>query len=88
MWNISTAVTPLEKGIGIGICGGKGNNNSSSSTSESGGEIINPDNFLSTCSQELLARGTELLKRTRKGNLINRVLRHWYLFSFAKLQND
>lgn len=75
MWNISTAVTPLEKSIGIGICGGKGNNNSSSSTSESGGEVINADNFLSTCSQELLARGTELLKRTRKGDL------HWKIVS-------
>jgi hypothetical protein len=67
MWNIS-AVTPLEKSKGIGICGGKANNNSSSSTSDSGGEVINADNFLSACSQELLARGTELLKRTRKGN--------------------
>lgn len=67
MWNI-TAVTPLEKSIGIGICG-KGNN-SSSSTSDSG-EIINAENFLSVCSQELLARGSELLKRTRKGNFNN-----------------
>ncbi|GAU35614.1 hypothetical protein TSUD_30310 [Trifolium subterraneum] len=76
MWNIS-AVTPLEKSIGIGICGGKANNNnnSSSSTSDSGGEVINADNFLSACSQELLARGTELLKRTRKGDL------HWKIVS-------
>ncbi|WJX12110.1 hypothetical protein P8452_02646 [Trifolium repens] len=74
MWNIS-AVTPLEKSKGIGICGGKANNNSSSSTSDSGGEVINADNFLSACSQELLARGTELLKRTRKGDL------HWKIVS-------
>ncbi|MCH91033.1 ice binding protein [Trifolium medium] len=75
MWNIN-AVTPLEKSIGIGICGGKANNNnSSSSTSDSGGEVINADNFLSACSQELLARGTELLKRTRKGDL------HWKIVS-------
>ncbi|KAL5068181.1 hypothetical protein RYX36_019068 [Vicia faba] len=75
MWNIS-AVTPLEKSIGIGICGGKANTNSSSSTSDSGGEIINADNFLSACSQELLARGTELLKRTRKGSDL-----HWKIVS-------
>lgn len=68
MWNI-TAVTPLERSIGIGICG-KGNN-SNSSTSDSG-EIINADNFLGTCSQELLARGSELLKRTRKGDFNNK----------------
>ncbi|KAI5395117.1 VAN3-binding protein [Lathyrus oleraceus] len=74
MWSIN-AVTPLEKSIGIGICGGKANNNSSSSTSDSGGEIVNADNFLSACSQELLARGTELLKRTRKGDL------HWKVVS-------
>ncbi|XP_061338130.1 VAN3-binding protein isoform X2 [Gastrolobium bilobum] len=71
VWNI-TAVTPLERGIGIGICG-KGNN-SNSSTSDSG-EIINGENFLGVCSQELLARGTELLKRTRKGDL------HWKIVS-------
>lgn len=31
MWSINF-VTPLEKSIGFGICGGKANNNSSSST--------------------------------------------------------
>ncbi|KAL5073319.1 hypothetical protein RYX36_012303 [Vicia faba] len=75
MWNISV-VTPLEKSIGIRICGGKANTNSSSSTSDNGGEIINADNFLSACSQELLARGTELLKRTRKGSDL-----HWKIVS-------
>ncbi|KAJ1375406.1 Pleckstrin-like, plant [Sesbania bispinosa] len=73
MWNI-TAVTPLERGIGIGICGKGNNNNSNSSTSDSG-EIINAENFLGACSQELLARGSELLKRTRKGDL------HWKIVS-------
>jgi hypothetical protein len=41
---------------------------------ESNGSSISDDlsleeenNFLGICSQELLARGTELLKRTRKG---------------------
>ncbi|KAG5051798.1 hypothetical protein GLYMA_02G144800v4 [Glycine max] len=71
VWNI-TAVTPIESGIGIGICG-KGNN-SNSSTSDSG-EIINGEIFLGACSQELLARGTALLKRTRKGDL------HWKIVS-------
>ncbi|OIV91342.1 hypothetical protein TanjilG_01960 [Lupinus angustifolius] len=72
VWNITT-VTPIERGIGIGLCG-KGNNNSNSSTSDSG-EIVNGDNFLGACSQELLAKGTELLKRTRKGDL------HWKIVS-------
>ncbi|KAE9589185.1 hypothetical protein Lal_00000320 [Lupinus albus] len=67
VWNITT-VTPIERGIGIGLCG-KGNN-SNSSTSDSG-EIVNGENFLGACSQELLAKGSELLKRTRKGDL------HW-----------
>lgn len=31
------------------------------------GELAADENFLTLCSQELLARGTELLKRTRKG---------------------
>ncbi|OIW01974.1 hypothetical protein TanjilG_14063 [Lupinus angustifolius] len=43
---------------------------SDSSTSDSG-EIVNGENFLGACNQELLAKGSELLKRTRKGNL------HW-----------
>jgi len=67
VWNIN-AVTPLERGVGIGICGKS--NNSNSSTSDSG-EIMNGDNFLGACNQELLARGTALLKRTRKGNFSN-----------------
>lgn len=74
VWNI-TAVTPIESGIGIGICG-KGNN-SNSSTSDSG-EIINGEIFLGACSQELLARGTALLKRTRKGNFSNK---HSYILA-------
>ena len=68
VWNI-TSVTPLERGIGIGICG-KGSY-STSSTSDSG-EIINGENFLGACSLELLGKGSELLKRTRKGNVNNK----------------
>ncbi|XLU46576.1 hypothetical protein S245_041390, partial [Arachis hypogaea] len=59
----------------IGICG-KGttitnNNNSNNTSTSDGGEILNGENFLGVCSQELLAKGSELLKRTRKGDL------HW-----------
>ncbi|KAL2323520.1 hypothetical protein Fmac_027899 [Flemingia macrophylla] len=71
VWNI-TAVTPLERGKGIGICGKANKNNSGTSDS---GEIMNGENFLGACSQELLARGTALLKRTRKGDL------HWKIVS-------
>lgn len=38
-------------------------------------EFIPEENFLGLCNQELLARGTELLKRTRKGDL------HWKVVS-------
>ncbi|KAI4349473.1 hypothetical protein L6164_010057 [Bauhinia variegata] len=69
--NIAT-VTPVERSMGIGKCT-KGNN-SSTSTSDSG-EIINGQNFLGICSQELIAKGGELLKRTRKGDL------HWKIVS-------
>ncbi|CAL0316139.1 unnamed protein product [Lupinus luteus] len=71
VWNIST-VTPVERGIVMRLCGK--DNNSNSSTSDSG-EIANGENFLGACSQELLARGSELLKRTRKGDL------HWKIVS-------
>uniref|UniRef100_A0A0D9Y177 PH domain-containing protein n=1 Tax=Leersia perrieri TaxID=77586 RepID=A0A0D9Y177_9ORYZ len=56
--------------------GGNGSNTSSSFSDELA--IVDGDdsnNFLSICSQELLARGTELLKRTRKGAL------HWKVVS-------
>ncbi|KAK4558325.1 hypothetical protein RGQ29_007890 [Quercus rubra] len=69
VWNIA-AVTPLEKGMGIGICG-KVNNPSSSSS----GELAPGENYLGICSQDFLAKGTELLKRTRKGDL------HWKIVS-------
>lgn len=59
VWNI-TAVLPVEKkiGMGIGVCGKGSNSQSSESFS---GDICIGD------SQELLAKGSELLKRTRKG---------------------
>ncbi|KAI4345684.1 hypothetical protein L6164_012784 [Bauhinia variegata] len=63
VWNIA-AVIPVDKG------GSNGNSNSSFS-----GELVPEENFLGMCSRELLARGCELLKRTRKGDL------HWKIVS-------
>ncbi|RWW48696.1 hypothetical protein BHE74_00045211 [Ensete ventricosum] len=70
VWNIA-AVIPVEKGA-------MGNHKShhrskqhkeSDSKGSSFGDEFAPeeDNFLGLCSQEFLAKGTELLKRTRKG---------------------
>ncbi|XVF71870.1 hypothetical protein PTKIN_Ptkin12aG0074300 [Pterospermum kingtungense] len=72
VWNIA-AVLPAEKGIGVGSCA-KGNNGLSSQNYS--GELAPAENFLTTCSQEL-ARGSELLKRTRKGDL------HWKVVSVS-----
>lgn len=70
VWNIA-AVIPVEKGIGAaGNGGSNGNSNSSFS-----GELVPEENFLGICSRELLAKGCELLKRTRKGDL------HWKIVS-------
>ncbi|KAL2320986.1 hypothetical protein Fmac_029955 [Flemingia macrophylla] len=77
VWNIAT-VTPLERGIGgIGLCGKSinGNTNTSNTSTSDSGEVFNGENFLGACSQELLAKGSELLKRTRKGDL------HWKIVS-------
>lgn len=78
VWNIA-AVIPVEKGA----VGGGGHHQKHGALPklqqhrklESNGSSISDDvsleeenNFLGICSQELLARGTELLKRTRKGN--------------------
>ncbi|KAF3956391.1 hypothetical protein CMV_018473 [Castanea mollissima] len=71
VWNIA-AVTPLEKGMGIGICGKVNSGHPSSSSS---GELAPGENYLGICSQDFLAKGTELLKRTRKGDL------HWKVVS-------
>lgn len=58
VWNIA-AVIPVDKGIPKGGGGGGGGYR--------GGELAPEDNFLGICSRELLAKGCELLKRTRKG---------------------
>ncbi|TKY53763.1 VAN3-binding protein [Spatholobus suberectus] len=70
VWNIA-AVIPVEKNLG----GGGGNSSNSSSNSSFSGEIVQEENFLGICSRELLARGCELLKRTRTGEL------HWKIVS-------
>lgn len=72
VWNIA-AVLPMEKGMGA-ITGGNSGSNGSSNGSFSG-ELVPEENFLGICSRELLARGCELLKRTRKGEL------HWKVVS-------
>ncbi|KAL9255950.1 VAN3-binding protein-like protein [Drosera capensis] len=67
------AVIPLEKGGGGGGGGGCGGSNGSSGSGS--GELVPDENFLGICSREMLARGCELLKRTRKGDL------HWKIVS-------
>ncbi|KAK4757672.1 hypothetical protein SAY87_018973 [Trapa incisa] len=69
VWNIA-AVIPPDKAIGV-----NGNGNHSSSNSSNGDEFFQEENFLGVCSRELLAKGSELLKRTRKGDL------HWKIVS-------
>lgn len=61
VWNIA-AVIPVDKGP---------SQNEVKATAGNAGyceEVYPEENFLSACNQELLARGTELLKRTRNGN--------------------
>ncbi|URE12164.1 hypothetical protein MUK42_24314 [Musa troglodytarum] len=78
VWNIA-AVIPVEKGA----MGNHKNHHRSKQHKEldskgsSFGDEFAPeeDNFLGLCSQEFLAKGTELLKRTRKGAL------HWKIVS-------
>ncbi|KAK9989496.1 hypothetical protein SO802_029735 [Lithocarpus litseifolius] len=69
VWN-TAAVIQVEKGMGVPSNGSNGNSNSSYS-----GELVPEENFLGICSRELLARGCEILKRTRKGDL------HWKVVS-------
>ncbi|XWS46869.1 hypothetical protein CRYUN_Cryun14cG0105100 [Craigia yunnanensis] len=71
VWNIA-AVLPAEKGISVGSCA-KGNNEHSNRNYS--GELAPGEDFLTASSQELLAKGSVLLKRTRKGDL------HWKVVS-------
>ncbi|CAD6205904.1 unnamed protein product [Miscanthus lutarioriparius] len=83
VWNIA-AVIPVEKG-GVGGGGHHQKHGApkqqhhrkmeSNGSSISDVSLEEENNFLGICSQELLARGTELLKRTRKGIL------HWKVVS-------
>ncbi|KAK1311317.1 hypothetical protein QJS10_CPA08g00299 [Acorus calamus] len=86
VWNIA-AVIPVEKGGGFGNHHGHYSHHHNhhhnhphlqkhqSDNGSFSGDMVPEDNFLGVCSQELLARGTELLKRTRKGAL------HWKIVS-------
>lgn len=71
VWNVA-AVIPVEKGGHGHYC-----------SRFVGGKLKPDDNFLGLCSEEFLSRGTELLKRTRKGGgsshvkKLNRV-RFWF----------
>lgn len=62
VWNIA-AVIPIEKGIG----GGTGRNSDQNQSNNYCEGLDIEENFLGVCNQELLARGRELLKRTRNG---------------------
>ncbi|WOL08908.1 hypothetical protein Cni_G17661 [Canna indica] len=78
VWNIA-AVIPVEKGT-MGNHNNHRRNNQQKELDSNGSGFSNDfvteeDNFLGLCSQEFLAKGTELLKRTRKGAL------HWKLVS-------
>ena len=78
MWNVS-AVIPVDKGMRVAENCSNGNSNSSFS-----GELVPEDNFLGICSREFLARGCELLKRTRKGkNELESAVRE-YTFQFIR----
>ncbi|MED6174226.1 hypothetical protein PIB30_067057 [Stylosanthes scabra] len=71
----ATAVIPVEKKLGAAVNNNSGNASNGSSNSSFSGELAPEENFLGICSRELLARGCELLKRTRKGDL------HWKVVS-------
>jgi len=80
VWNIA-AVIPVEKGaVGGGHHQKHGVPKQQHRKLESNGSSMSDvsleeeNNFLGICSQELLARGTELLKRTRKGDSISAII--------------
>ncbi|XP_073303783.1 VAN3-binding protein-like isoform X2 [Primulina huaijiensis] len=69
-WNIASVI-PVDKGMRL-TNGGSDNGSSNDSFS---GDLVREENFLGICGRELLAKGCELLKRTRKGDL------HWKIVS-------
>jgi hypothetical protein len=75
VWHIASVI-PMDKGINLGGCSNvNGNGSYVSSSSSHSGEFLVEDNFLGHCNREWLARGGQLLKRTRKGDL------HWKIVS-------
>ncbi|XP_022963546.1 VAN3-binding protein-like [Cucurbita moschata] len=75
VWNISS-VLPVDKGLPpMGACGNRGNIHHTNDGHSQEAELHQADNFLFAHTQDFLARGTELLKRTRKGDL------HWKIVS-------
>lgn len=72
MCNIA-AVLPVERGSGFGP-GTKGESDRSQSGSSSSAASLQGDDFHGLCNEELLARGSELLKRTRKGTYESKLL--------------
>ncbi|XP_047323913.1 VAN3-binding protein-like isoform X2 [Impatiens glandulifera] len=76
--SITTSAIPIDKARGGRRSGGVGDENGSNGSSNGSfsGELLTPEeNFLGICSREMLARGSELLKRTRQGDL------HWKIVS-------
>ncbi|PKU83806.1 VAN3-binding protein isoform X1 [Dendrobium catenatum] len=69
IWNIA-AVIPEEKGFSA-----HRSRQSSEEARDSSGEVMPEEHFQGLCSQEVLARGAELLKRSRTGAL------HWKIVS-------
>nr|GLL33164.1 hypothetical protein BC332_07540 [Ipomoea trifida] len=77
VWNMASVIPSDEvaaaAAAGRGGKGGRSNSNSNGNGYCEGLDI--EENFLGVCNQELLARGRELLKRTRNGDL------HWKIVS-------
>lgn len=83
VWNIASVI-PMDKGItSTGGCSNVHNGSNGSSSSSHSGELTQPENFLGTCSREWLARGCELLKRTRKGKTMSCIV-----YILVLLSND
>lgn len=72
VWNIA-AVIPVDKGLGMGVGQNEVNATANGGYCE---ELFPEENFLGACNQELLARGTELLKRTRNGKYCLNCTKH------------
>ncbi|XP_058199056.1 VAN3-binding protein-like [Rhododendron vialii] len=76
VWSIGAAVPAAEKGTTVMRMSGCSSDYHEHSHGNGFVEgLALEDDFLDSCHQQLLARGTELLKRTRKGDL------HWKIVS-------